>query len=452
MNFDAFDVDLSNSDGERVSGGAALEVAAAALLAGSGLGHREKVWRGRVVSTSGFCSRGIARGLVSGGLVQRHRFSGRGFPRGKSLARELHHVVEGVEFLQLSGAEVTERDGVGLGPDQGAVLLTDFSGMHGHAHLLLGMVSVGANVEVIDEGQHLGAMTAQPFGRPLGVTVRPGGGDELIEPSMEAVVAPFLTVRRHSLTALPETTGIAQQTSELFAEASPGRPSSELVHLHEFGKEVKVALLLGECFEGVVGAPEVGNEDAGEHRSEDGLDRHGAAYSVDQVVAALARGEGPQPVGNSIDPRSRLIGMQHGAGAHLLADPFIAAFQQPGEIVRRLRQPARTDGKAEQRRGDFDAGADAGADRVMQPGGEHDKVQPQGRVRQGRRDRSGYDLATGATPIAVGRVFGDLRGDRGNVFANARVDADRIIKWHRTHAIVNSADVTISVTRESSVI
>ena len=31
---------------------------------------------------------------------------------------ELHHVVEGVKFLQLSGAEVTEKDGVGLGPDQ----------------------------------------------------------------------------------------------------------------------------------------------------------------------------------------------------------------------------------------------------------------------------------------------------------------------------------------------
>ena len=42
VNFDAFDVDLSTWEGERVGGGAALEVATAALLAGSGLGHGEK--------------------------------------------------------------------------------------------------------------------------------------------------------------------------------------------------------------------------------------------------------------------------------------------------------------------------------------------------------------------------------------------------------------------------
>jgi len=288
------------------------------------------------------------------------------------------------------------------------------------------MVVVWAHVEVVEEGQHLGAMAAQPFDKALGVTVRPGGGDELIEPSMEPVLAPFVTVRRQFPTALPETHGIAQQTSEFFAEASPGRASSELVDLHELGKEVKVALLLGERLEGVVGAPEVGNEDPGEHRSEDGLDHRGAAVPVDQVVAALARGEGPQPVGNPIDPPASLIGMQHGAGAHLLADPLVRAFQELREVLPRLGQPAGTDGKAEQRRGDFHTVADADADRVMQPGAEHDKVQPQGRVRQGRRDRRRYDLATGATPIAVDRVFGDLGGDRGNVFNNARVGADRL--------------------------
>ncbi len=42
VNFDAFDVDLSSWEGERVGGGSALEVSTAALLAGSGLWHGEK--------------------------------------------------------------------------------------------------------------------------------------------------------------------------------------------------------------------------------------------------------------------------------------------------------------------------------------------------------------------------------------------------------------------------
>ena len=42
VNFDACDTDLPAREGERVGDGAALEVATAALLAGSGLGHGEK--------------------------------------------------------------------------------------------------------------------------------------------------------------------------------------------------------------------------------------------------------------------------------------------------------------------------------------------------------------------------------------------------------------------------
>ena len=197
VNFDARDIDLSAREGERVGSGAALEVATATFLAGSGLWHGKSIAPKRCSRIRFLLERARAgRWLGSGGLLQRHRFSGGGFPCGESLTREVHHVVEGVKFLQLSGAEVAEKDGVGLGPDHGAVLLTDFSGMHGHAHLLLGMVVVGTHVAVIEEGQHLGAMAAQPFDKALGVRVRPGGGDELIEPSMEPVLAPFVTFPR----------------------------------------------------------------------------------------------------------------------------------------------------------------------------------------------------------------------------------------------------------------
>ena len=118
VDFDAFDIDLPTREGEWIGGGAALEVVTAALLAGSGLGHGEKYGAEALFAHQVFARGGTSGWLVSGGLLQRHRFSGRGIPCTESLTCELHHVVEGVKFLQLSGAEVTEKDGVGLGPDQ----------------------------------------------------------------------------------------------------------------------------------------------------------------------------------------------------------------------------------------------------------------------------------------------------------------------------------------------
>ena len=41
--------------------------------------------------------------------------------RGEGVAGELHHVVDGVELLQLGGAEETEEDDVGFGPKLRAV-------------------------------------------------------------------------------------------------------------------------------------------------------------------------------------------------------------------------------------------------------------------------------------------------------------------------------------------
>lgn len=84
-----------------------------------------------------------AVGARSSGFLQRHRLGGcaRLFC-GEGAAGELHHVIDGIEFLQLGGAEVAEEDGVGFGPEQGSVLLADLTGMDSHTHLLLGMVVV----------------------------------------------------------------------------------------------------------------------------------------------------------------------------------------------------------------------------------------------------------------------------------------------------------------------
>jgi hypothetical protein len=124
--------------------------------------------------------------------------------------------------------------------------------MNGHAHLLLGMVVVGADLEVIQEGQQFMAVAAQALDKPLGIPVRPGCGDELIEPSMELRLAPFIALGRELPAPLSEPDGIAQQTSEFFAEAPPRGACGALIDLEELGKEMEITLLLSEGIEGVV--------------------------------------------------------------------------------------------------------------------------------------------------------------------------------------------------------
>ncbi len=139
----------------------------------------------------------------------------------EGLTRELHHVHDGVELLQLGGAEETEEDGLGFGSEGRAVLLANLTGVDCHAHLLLGVAVVGADFGVIEEGEHLEAMAAQTLHEAFSVAVRPGGGDELSEPSMELGLAPRVALGGEFSASLTETHGIAQQAGEFFAEAPP---------------------------------------------------------------------------------------------------------------------------------------------------------------------------------------------------------------------------------------
>ena len=153
---------------------------------------------------------------------------------------------------------------------------------------------------------------------------------------------------------------------------------------------------------------------------------------IDQVVAELARGEGPQPVGDSVDAPAGLISMQHGAGSDLVQNPLVLPSQEQREVPPALCQAPGTDGKSERGSSDFHAVADADSDRIMQPGGVDQKTQPRSRVCQGLRDRRGHDLLTRTAPVAVDRVFGDLRGDRRDVFDEPSMRADRVAEFALT--------------------
>lgn len=56
---------------------------------------------------------------------------------------------------------------------------------------------------------------------------------------------------------------------------------------------------------------------------------------IDEIVAVLGGGKGPQPAGHPVEAPAGLIGMQDGAVANLLQDTVIVAFQQRGEVLPR---------------------------------------------------------------------------------------------------------------------
>jgi len=55
-------------------------------------------------------------------------------------------MLDRVEFLELCGTEEAHQHGLCSGAIVGAILLADLAGEHGHAHLLLGMIVIGADL------------------------------------------------------------------------------------------------------------------------------------------------------------------------------------------------------------------------------------------------------------------------------------------------------------------
>ena len=72
-----------------------------------------------------------------------------------------------------------------LGAVRRAALLTDLAGEDGRAHLLFGVVVVGTDLVVVEEGEHLVAMAPQAFEEALGIGVVERGVDERIEALMK---------------------------------------------------------------------------------------------------------------------------------------------------------------------------------------------------------------------------------------------------------------------------
>jgi hypothetical protein len=92
------------------------------------------------------------------------------------------------------------------------------------------------------------------------------------------------------------------------------------------------AFLLGHAANRVVGAPEVGYQDALELPLEELVEQRTAATAVDQVVSQVAVGEAPQPPGLALDPPAGLVGEQGLGTQHLGLDllvPGVKDFLQP---------------------------------------------------------------------------------------------------------------------------
>lgn len=303
--------------------------------------------------------------------------------------------------------------------------MTDLAGVDGNPHLLLGMVVVGADGLVIEEGEHLVTVATQAFDEAFGVGVGPWGGDELVEAPMQLGLSPRVALGLHGGARLAKADRIFEQPGEFFAEASPRACGGEFIDLFELREQMEIALLFGERIERVVGTPEVGNQDAGKQRAEHRLDDARTAMRIDQIVALVAGGEGPQPARYTVDAPARLVGMQDRAVADGLADALIVAFQAPREVRPCESQAAGAHREAERGLRDLHTVADAHADEIMQPCRVDHEAQAQGAMRQGRRHRRGDDFAAGGTPMTVHGVGGDLGHHGWDLFDDPGVLADR---------------------------
>ena len=207
------------------------------------------------------------------------------------------HMLDGVESLELGGAKQAHQDGVGLGAVLGAILLTDLAGEDSGAHLLFGVVVVGADLGVVEEGEHLLAMAPKAFDESLGIGIGEDGIDDLIEACMQFRFAAGVGLWVEWMAPLPEPYGVFEETGERPSEALPLCGGVALVDFDELGEEMEEAFLFGQRLNRVVGAPEVGDKDAGEEEAEYLFDDDGTAVAIDEVVAILLGGERPEPEG-----------------------------------------------------------------------------------------------------------------------------------------------------------
>lgn len=154
---------------------------------------------------------------------------------------------------------------------------------------------------MIKESEHLVPVTTQAFDETLGIGICKGSSDELVEAQMKFCSAPCVDGWRTDLPLISQAHRILEQAREFFAEAFPRGRGVELVDLDELGEQVEVAALFGQRLNGVVSAPEIGDEDAWKQCAENLLDHRGTAVAIDEAIAVLPGGEGPQPEGHPID-------------------------------------------------------------------------------------------------------------------------------------------------------
>ena len=231
---------------------------------------------------------------------------------------------QGVVTSELQGTVDGHHDGLYLGPLLGSVSVGVFADDDRGADLAFAVIVVCRDIG-LQEGEDVFSMFFQAGDQAFAVRVLVSGSQQVIEPLMEAQQA-VRAIRIVQGVVFIQAQGIAQEAGQFFLEGQPLGILVDLGDLFQFAEQVDEADLSGRGLQFVVGAPEVGDEDAGEQFSEQcGQDR-GAAAAMDQITGQSVVAKTPEPVGDAVNAPAGFMWGTDGTKIFTLEDGWVWSF------------------------------------------------------------------------------------------------------------------------------
>ncbi len=212
----------------------------------------------------------------------------------------------GADVLPQGGNE--SRDGIVAAPFQGpenghqnplgqralvaAVAVHDLADQHREADLALPVVVGRGNLRMAQKREELVPVFLQPRGQAARVGVRVASQRQIQQTPVQPLDARRIAFRGE-IGPRPQPQGVLDQPLGFPRERLPLRGEVALMHLDQLVEQVEQATLMQGPEDGVVGRPEIGDQDAFERLVEDPLQGRAAAAAVHEIDGDRFGGEAP---------------------------------------------------------------------------------------------------------------------------------------------------------------
>ncbi len=199
---------------------------------------------------------------------------------------------DGIVSAPFQGPENGHQNPLGQRALVAAVAVHDLADQHREADLALPVVVGRGDFRMALKREDL----VPVFFQPRGQAARIGVGVVPQRQIQQAFVQPLDTRRvalRGEIRPRPQPEGVLDQPLGLLRECLPLRGEVALIHLDQLVEQVEQATLMQGPEDGVVGRPEIGDQDAFERLVEDPLQGRAAAAAVHEIDGDRFGGEAP---------------------------------------------------------------------------------------------------------------------------------------------------------------